>query len=366
MSQASDVSVAIRPIHFLSILFLVSPYFTVETRQGRRNFKFNKYLFFINCIGLLFFLCRELCTFAFSVLKIQGYDDVEPMVIATFMMFIIYYASTIIFSNTLCNRVISFFNYLIEIDEKFAKLSLCPNDFLPKLVVYALTIFELISVSSIFVYSGIFGDVSFESALFIYRHTLSFVRMTIFSSFIAYTFLVYHRFKILNDQLMIYKALYKDASPELKKHIVFSTKICCSIHEMLTISSQMLNKAYGIQLATGFISTFWFIVPVLNLLLKETNIFTAFNFTMLNCIKTFVLLLCIFFIALTCSKTENKVCKSVLDALSFCTCVFFSDKLCVKSMLILGEKDGSFIDILGRGAVQKTRRRLCMLILAAY
>lgn len=347
MSPVSDVSVVIRPIHFLSILFFVSPYYAVKTSQGRRRFKFNKYLFLIDCGGLIFQLGRELTTFGFAILKTGGYENVEPLVIATLMMFIIYYVTTLCCSNILCKRAISFLNYLIEIDEKFGKLSLCPNDLLPKIVVYVLTIFELISVSSIFIYSGIFGDVSFESALFIYRHTLSFVRLTIFSSFIAYTFLLYHRFKILNDQLMIYKALYRDASPEIKKYIVSSTKICCTIHEMLTISCRMLNKTFDIQLAAGFISTFWFIVPVLNLLLKEDDIFSAFNFTVLNCIKTFVLLLAIFFIALTCSKTENKVCKSVLAALSFCTCLVFSDKLCVKSMLILGEEDGAFIDILG-------------------
>lgn len=310
----------VKPLHIICMIFFISPYYAYRNAKGERIFEFCKISFVINILGLLFFLSSEIGTFIFMVLQMDEYAT-ESMMPGPLMMVIFYYTTTLSSSNLLSKRAIYFLNDLMKIDEKFSELAICPNDNTTKRVIYSLTFLEASSIISIFIYCSFKQEISISLATFIYRNVLSHVRMTVLSQFICYTFLIYYRFKILNDQLIVYKALYSEASPSLKRKISDSIRVCCCLHERLTISSRLLSKAFDIQLSATFVSIFWFVVICLNVLLVDDDIMQALNYSLLNAIKIVILLIGVLLVALVCTKTQNKVSVTSVNNNSIIYCV---------------------------------------------
>lgn len=296
----------VKPLHIICMIFFISPYYAFRNTKGERRFEFCKISFAINVMGLLFFLSSEIGTFIFTLLEMREYTT-ERLMPGPLMIMIFYYTTTLSSSNLLAKRAIYFLNDLMKIDEKFSEIALCPNDTTTKRVIYSLTFLEASSIISIFVYCAFQQKISLSLATFIYRNVLSHVRMTVLTQFTCYTFLIYYRFKILNDQLVVYKALYSEASPNLKRKISDSIRVCCCLHEKLTTSSRLLNQAFNIQLSATFVSVFWFIVTVLNVILRDDSIMEALNYSLLNSIKIIILLIGVLLVALVCTKTQNKV-----------------------------------------------------------
>lgn len=299
-----------RPMHIITMIYLISPYYAYKQADGKRKYQFSKVSFVINTLGLLFFLGSEIGTLIFTLLELREYTT-ERLIPGPLIIVILYYTTTLGSANLLSRRAIDFLNDLMTIDEKFLDISICPNDTVTRRIINCLTFLEVASIVSIFVYCSFKQGISISLATFIYRNALSHVRMTVLSQFTCYTFLLYYRFKLLNDQLVTYKALYDEASPVLRKHISCSIRVCCSLHERLTQSSYLLNKAFDIQMTATFISLFWFVVIVLNILLRDNNIMAALNYSMLNSIKITLLLIGVFLVALVCTKTQQKVIKDL-------------------------------------------------------
>lgn len=304
--QELDIVDVIKPMHYISIMFFISPYFAPfkKTPNQKRTFKFSKLILAANIIALLFYIQHEGLTMynIFTMPFWIGY-----LTIVQLLVVMSYYALMLIISSVICRRAIEFLNDLIEIDGIFESMSVNPNSVTAQWVIKSFAVLEMISFSSIFIYCFVMGDYGFGMTAYIYRNALSHVRMTILSQFASFTYLLYYRFDILNDQLKAYKALYEDASPMLRKHLVSSIKTCCLIHDRLVASTKKLNYAFEIQLTITYVSVFLFIIPEFNLLCKFPEFIPGLIFSLLNFIKSIIFIIGVMLVALVCTKTKNKV-----------------------------------------------------------
>lgn len=301
-----DMVDVIKPMHYLSIMFFIAPFFAPfkKTPNNKRTFKFSKLIFAANAIALLFYIQHEGLSMYMYLTMPFGISMIDTVSIFVVMS---YYALILVISSVICRRAIRFLNDLIEIDEIFESMSLNPNNASSKWIVRAFAILEMMSFTSIFLYCIIMGDYGFGMTAFVYRNALSHVRMTILSQFASFAYLIYYRFDILNDQLRAYKTLYIDASPMLRKHLVSSIKTCCLIHDRLVASAKKLNYAFEIQLTITYISIFVFIIPVFNALCKSPIFILALIINLLNFIKALIFMIGVMLVALVCTKTKNKV-----------------------------------------------------------
>lgn len=308
-NKRMDVIDVTLPMRIITIIFFISPYQTSKlnnNKTNRRSFIFSKALFAVNVVSMLFYLFQN----ATWLPKIMNDSVIKGALRVSLIFAIFYYITIIIMSNVLHRRQLVFLNDLIEIDQIFESLYIHPNDFTSKMILFAFTALASTSFSSILVLlnSVIIGEFGFVSLIYMYRSYVSHVRVAVLLQFACYVFLLYYRFKVLNDRLKVYKSLYGDASPKFKKRLMSSVRICCLLHNRLVLSCDLLNSAFELQVTTTLVFVFWYVVPLLNILIKSKfDILQTLFLFMSYIIKIVIFVMCIAVTAFVCTKTKNKV-----------------------------------------------------------
>lgn len=292
-----DIFKVLRPLHILTLFTAIASYRETTNKNGFKEYKSSKLL---SIFTFLFPIGPAIwSTFSFRGLVARQDDSITFLNLA-FCVHLFSYVVICYSNNFLHGHYLRIVNRIYLIDVKLKSLHINPNE-----RYNYLTFMVAFEYCSIFVNCFHLTYVTGSYVPFLPICMRQVKEITLIHV-LSVVYLIYFRFKLINDRLSIIKNLYSESSRDFKLILAHDIRDLCDMHDKLSVIRGIICTAFQIQVVSSIFSLTVFSL----VLIRETNINVGYRLTDIFVMMFFDAVccnFCMFILALTCTKCLNQV-----------------------------------------------------------
>lgn len=290
---------ALRPLHVLTLFLGLASYRETKNENGLKGYKFS---YVHSGLTILFSFLPTSWSLDFLKKQFELLDDPLRFLILAFTIQTVCYNVICFSNNILHGYYLNFINRLNLTDDKLKTVHINANDVRSRLILLAMTSFEYWVIIGNFITVRYFtGDFFSLIPIFIGQ-----TKDVVFVQFFSSVYLLYYRFKLVNDRLSIIKTLYPESSRDIKLIMAREISVLCNIHGELCVLRVVICKAFQVQVVGSILTLMVFNLVVFNETSKNYNTFDYHTYIML-CVDAICCSFALFVLALVCTKCLNQV-----------------------------------------------------------
>lgn len=294
-----DVIKCLRPLYLMTLFMALASYREIKNKNGLREYKFS-YFHSVLTIIISFFPTA----WSFYCLKhnLKVLEDPFTFECLAFIIQTVCYNVICFSNNTLHCHYFNFINRLNSIDDNLKTLHIKSNDTRSYFNLLVVTGFVYLVAVGSYLTMG-FVKRNYESLVPIF---ISQTKDVVFLQFFSSVYLLYYRFKLINDRLSIIKNLYSESSRDFKLILANEIKGLCNIHDRLCVLCVVICKAFQIQVVSSILTLVVFSLVMINEISKNYVLFSMDLYYILSLSAIFSNF-CLFILALACTKCLKQV-----------------------------------------------------------
>lgn len=293
-----DVIKCLRPLHVLTLFMGLASYRETRNNNGLREYNFS-FLLFVLTIVIAFFSI----SWSFYYLKhaLTVLEDPITFLCLAFTIKTLCYIVICLLNNILHCHYFNFINRLNSIDDKLQTLYINPNDTRSCFMLLSMTGFEYFVTIGNILMIGFKGNYTALIPNFISQ-----TKDVVFLQFFSSIYLLYYRFKLINDRLSIIKNLYSDSSRDFKLILAIEIRGVCIILDELSVLRIVICKAFQIQVVSSILFLVIYSLVMINEIFHNFVSFSTYSYVMMS-VNAARSNFSLFILALACTNCLDQV-----------------------------------------------------------